>query len=185
MKAVGIVASPRAKGNTAFLVGKVLEGTGAESRVFSMDGIAPCAACLACKKTTRCVKRDGMQAICEALEAADLLVLGAPIYMDHVSAQAWIFINRLYCYVGPAPTLENRWRGARRGLVVATQGRADPAFYRPQLGEITEILRKYWAIEGPEPLVVGGCCREPDLASRRDVVQAALAAGERLAGKSS
>jgi multimeric flavodoxin WrbA len=183
MKAVGIVASPRMDGNTAFLVGKVLEGSGVESRTFSMNGIEPCSSCMACKKTVRCVKRDGMQTICDALAEADLLVLGSPIYLDHVSAQAWVFLNRLYCFIGPAPQLENRWRGARRCLVVATQGRADPAFYRPQLGEITAILQKYWAIESPEPLAVGGCCRTPDLASRRDVIQAALAAGERLAGR--
>jgi len=182
MKAVGIVASPRMDGNTAFVVRKVLEATGAESRVFGLNGIAPCSACMACKKTTRCVQRDGMEAIRDALEAADLLVLGSPIYLDHVSAQAWTFLNRLYPYIGPAPQLENRWRGARRGLVVATHGRADTAFYLPQLGEITAILRKYWAIEGPGPLAVGGCCREPDLASRRDVLEAARAAGERLAG---
>ncbi len=120
MNAVGIVASPRMEGNTAFLVRKVLEGTGADSRVFGMNGIEPCSACMACKGTVRCAKRDGMGEIYAALAAADLLVLGSPIYLDHISAQAWTFLNRLYCFIGPAPRLENLWRGPRRCLVVAT-----------------------------------------------------------------
>ncbi|HOX07858.1 MAG TPA: flavodoxin family protein [Planctomycetota bacterium] len=183
MKAVGIVASPRMDGNTAFVVGRVLEGTGAEGRVFGMNGIEPCSACMACKGTVRCVKRDGMQAIYEALAVSDLLVVGSPIYLDHISAQAWTFLNRLYCFIGPAPQLENRWRGPRRCLVTATQGRPAEGHYLPQLGQITAVLRKYWSIECQEPLVVGGCRREPDLAARPEVISAALAAGRRLAGR--
>jgi multimeric flavodoxin WrbA len=182
MKAVGIVASPRQDGNTAFVVAKILEGTGAESRVFSMNGIEPCSACMACKGTVRCIKRDGMGEIHAALAAADVLVLGSPIYLDHVSAQAWTFLNRLYCFIGPSPQLENRWRGARRCLLVATHGRPDQTHYLPQLGQVAAMLRKYWAIECSEPLAVGGCRREPDLAARPGVVAAALDAGRRLAG---
>ena len=183
MKAVGIVASPREAGNTAFVVGKVLAGTGAEVRVFSMNGIAPCASCLACKQTRQCVLEDGMREIHAALAEAEVLVLGSPIYLDQVSAQAWIFLNRLYCFIGPAPELEDRYRGARRALLVATQGRPETAHYRPQLDAVAAILRKYWHIECLDHLVIGGCRRDGALASRPEVAAAALAAGRKLAGR--
>jgi multimeric flavodoxin WrbA len=181
MKAIGIVASPRPDGNTAWAVRRALEGTGAESRVFSMNGVGPCTSCLACRDTGRCVLADPMAGICAALEESDLLVLGSPIYLDHVSAQAWIFLNRLYPYIGPAPRLENRWKGPRRCLLAATQGRADAAFYRPQLDQVAAALRKYWAVDCVEHLVIGGCGRPGGLDGRPEALAAALAAGQRLA----
>jgi multimeric flavodoxin WrbA len=183
MKAVGIVASPRPKGNTAYAVAKVLEGAGAEPRIFSLNGVEPCASCLACKQTAQCVKRDPMREIYAALAEAELLVLGSPIYMNHVSAQAWVFMNRLYCFLGPAPELEDRYRGARRGLLVATQGRPEPGYYRRQLDEFAGILRSYWHIKLLDHLVIGGCRRDAGLDSRPESVAALLAAGRALAGR--
>jgi hypothetical protein len=180
MKAVGIVASPRPKGNTAFAVAKVLEGVGAESRVFSMNGVEPCASCFACKKTTKCVKRDPMREIYAALAEAELLVLGSPVYMNHLSAQAWAFMNRLYCFVGEPPELADRYAGARRAVLVVTQGRPEPGFYRPQLDEFAGILRQYWHIEWRDHLVIGGCRRDGGLDSRPEALAAMLAAGRDL-----
>ncbi len=182
MRAVGIVASPREDGNTAFAVKKALEGTGAESRAFSMNGIAPCRSCFACKNTQKCTLEDGMQEIYAALEEAELLVLGSPIYLDHVSAQAWAFINRLYCYLGPA--VENRWKGPKRLLLAATQGVGDVDRYRHPLDQVAEIFKSYWSVEPVDHLVIGGCPRFGGIADRSDAVEAALAAGRRLAGKS-
>jgi multimeric flavodoxin WrbA len=181
MKAVGIVASPRSDGNTAWAVRRALEGTGAESRVFSMNGVGPCTSCLGCKRGGRCVLKDPMAEVYAALEESDLLVLGCPIYLDHVSAQAWIFLNRLYPYIGPAPALENRWKGPKRCLLAATQGREDANFYRPQLDELAAAFQKYWAVECVEHLAIGGCRRDVDLDARPGALAAARAAGQRLA----
>ena len=179
MKALGIVASPREEGNTAYVVGKVLEATGAEFKTFTMNGVAPCKSCFACKKTGRCVIRDPMEEVCAALEESDLLVLGSPIYLDHVSAQAWIFINRLYRYLGPA--VESRWKGPGRCLLVATQAVADVGRYRQSLDQVAGIFKSYWDVDCADHLVIGGCPRFGGLADRPDVTEAALAAGRRLA----
>jgi multimeric flavodoxin WrbA len=181
VKAVGIVASPRPDGNTAWAVRRALEGTGAECRVHSMNGVGPCTSCLGCKRAGRCVLDDPMTGIYAALEESDLLVLGSPIYLDQVSAQTWIFLNRLYPYIGPAPQLENRWKGPKRCLLVATQGREDASFYRPQLDGLAAAFRKYWAVECVEHLAIGGCRREVGLDARPEALAAALAAGRRLA----
>ncbi len=123
-----------------------------------------------------------MQDICAALEEADLLVLGSPIYLDHVSAQAWVFINRLYCYLGPG--VESRWKGPKRLLQVATQGVGDVNRYKHPLDQVAEIFKSYWSVESVDHLVIGGCPRFGGIADRSDAVEAALAAGRRLAGKS-
>jgi multimeric flavodoxin WrbA len=180
MKVLGINGSPRTDGNTAFAVRKALEGTGAEAGCFDLEGVAPCNSCFACKKTQKCVIKDPMQDIYRALEESDMLVLGSPIYLDHVSAQTWIFINRLYAYLGPA--VENRWKGPGKLLLVATQGLSDTSHYRAALDQVAGIFKSYWDVEAVEHLVIGGCPRFGGIADRDDAIQAALAAGRRLAG---
>jgi multimeric flavodoxin WrbA len=179
MKVVGINGSPRTDGNTAFAVRKALEGTGAEFSYFDLNDVAPCNSCFACKKTQKCVVEDGMQPIYRALEESQLLVVGSPIYLDYVSAQTWIFVNRLYAYLGPA--VENRWKGPKRLLLVATQGLADTARYRRALDIVAGIFKGYWDVAAVEHLVIGGCPRFGGIADREDAVEAALQAGRRLA----
>lgn len=178
MKAIGIVASPRVKGNTSEAVAWALEGAGCESRVFDMNGIEPCHSCFSCKKTQRCAIKDDMQQIYEALEGADLLVLGSPIYLDHVSAQAWIFINRMYAWLGPA--VENMWRGPRHLLLVATQALAGIDTYRHPMDQVADIFKSYWDVESIPHLIIGGCPRYGGIGNRTDARDEALAAGRRL-----
>ena len=166
MKVIGINGSPRTDANTAFAVKKVLEGTGAESSYFDLNGIAPCNSCFACKKTQKCVIKDPMQDIYRALEESDALVVGSPIYLDHVSAQTWIFINRLYAYLGPA--VDNRWKGPKSLLLVATQGVGEENRYHAQLDEVAAIFKSYWDVVALEHLVIGGCPRFGGIADRSD-----------------
>ncbi len=178
MKVIGISGSPRADANTSFAVKKVLEGTGAESSYFDLNGIVPCNSCFGCKKTQKCVIKDPMQDVYRALEPSDALVLGSPIYLDHVSAQTWIFVNRLYAYLGPA--VESRWKGPATMLLVATQGVPEKSRYHAQLDQIAAIFKSYWDVAAVEHLVIGGCPRHGGIADREDAVEEALAAGRRL-----
>jgi multimeric flavodoxin WrbA len=107
MKIIGFTASPRKKGNTAWAVSKILEGAeeqGAETQSwhFSDLDIKPCHSCFGCKNGDKgCVINDDMQKLYSAILAADALVLGSPVYMGQMSAQAKIFTDRLYAYFSP------------------------------------------------------------------------------------
>ena len=87
MNIIGFVGSPHKKGNTAWTVEKILDGAreqSASTQLFyaSETDIKPCHGCLGCSdERGSCVIDDGMQDIYTALEAADALVLGSPIYM--------------------------------------------------------------------------------------------------------
>jgi multimeric flavodoxin WrbA len=67
MNIIGIIASPRKEGNTAWIVNKILEGAkeqGAETRSWSFSDldIKPCQCCNGCKKSDRgCILSDDMQ----------------------------------------------------------------------------------------------------------------------------
>ncbi|KEJ01857.1 flavodoxin family protein [Clostridium botulinum] len=107
MNIIGIIASQRKEGNTAFIVKKLLEGAkkqGAEIQSFSFSDldIKPCRGCEACHKGAQgCVINDDMQKIYDAMEHADAIVLGLPIYMAQMSAQGKIFTDRLFARHSP------------------------------------------------------------------------------------
>ena len=92
MNIIGFVASPRTNGSTAWAVNTILEGAreqGAQAQAFyagALD-IKPCKGCLACTKTGKCVIDDDMRQIYSALQWADALVLGSPVYMGQMTAQ--------------------------------------------------------------------------------------------------
>ena len=78
---------------------------GAEVDMLQVKGldIAPCRACLHCMHKTPgvCIQRDGMDAIYGQLKAADALVLGAPVYIDNMSAQLKTLLDRCTCAIRP------------------------------------------------------------------------------------
>ncbi|MDR2793322.1 MAG: flavodoxin family protein [Treponema sp.] len=134
MKIIGFTASPRKEGNTAWAINKILEGAkeqGAEIQAwyFSDLDIKPCKGCWSCKKGDRgCIINDDMQKLYEALEYADALVLGSPIYMGQMSAHARIFTDRLFAQISPrfSPYFkEKNAAGKKKLILVFTQGNPD------------------------------------------------------------
>ena len=99
MKVLGIVAGPRSNGNTARLVTEVLEGArdaGHETVLFNLSEleIRP----LDVGDDGYSYPEDGFSELMPHIESMDALVLGTPIYYDHVSSRAKLFIDRLYYY---------------------------------------------------------------------------------------
>ncbi|UCH37597.1 MAG: flavodoxin family protein [Candidatus Bathyarchaeota archaeon] len=126
---LGIVCSPRVKGNTEILIREVLESArqcGAEVRLISLSGkhISPCTHCEACYQTGVCSIDDDMSEIYHELIAADGIVLGTPVYFWSISAQAKLVIDRTYALRYPQQKLQSKIGGAvavagRRGQVEA------------------------------------------------------------------
>ena len=133
---IGFVASPHKNGNTAYSVNKILEGAeedGAEIQVWysSELDIRPCSGCLSCVQGSKCVINDDMQKIYDALENADALVLGSPVYMGQMSAQAKIFTDRLFAQITPRFSPRFKEENAGKKLVLAfTQGNPDPDMFK-------------------------------------------------------
>lgn len=99
IKVIGIIGSPRKKGNTHFLVDKALKSAeeyGAEVELYNLGemDIEPCNACDICKLTGECPKDDGINEILSKLEDVQGIIIGSPVYFGNVSAQLKIFIDR-------------------------------------------------------------------------------------------
>jgi multimeric flavodoxin WrbA len=95
--------SPRKRGNTGRIVEAILEGArgkGAETESIHFGGlkVQPCNSCGVCEKTGECILKDDMPTGYKALKDADVIVFASPIFFDHITAQAKIFIDRLYSF---------------------------------------------------------------------------------------
>ena len=161
MKVIGFVASPRKTGNTAWTVNKILEGAreqGAETQVWysgELD-IKPCRGCLGCTKSYKCVIDDDMQEIYSTLKQADVLVLGAPIYMGQMSAQAKTFIDRLFAQIIPrfSPRFKEENAG-KKLILVFTQGNPDPDKFKIYY-DYTKNMMQLLEFEVKETVIVAG-----------------------------
>ncbi len=78
------------------LCDEFLRGAGHETRKIRLaeQKITPCRACYGCAKTHRCVLKDDMEPVLEALKTADVIVLAAPVYFYSVCAQMKTMIDR-------------------------------------------------------------------------------------------
>ncbi len=101
MKVLGIVCSPRKRGNTEILMQEALSSArdnGAETELVTLydKNIKPCDGCYSCAKTGKCRIKDDIQDIYPKMLEADGIIFGAPVYFFGVNAHAKILIDRLY-----------------------------------------------------------------------------------------
>lgn len=99
---LGILGSPRPRGNTALLLESFLEGAreaGAEVVLLDVTRmfISGCRACNDCQDNGVCVVDDDMRTFYDALRRADVLVLATPLYFSGMSSQLKSVIDRCQC----------------------------------------------------------------------------------------
>jgi len=102
MKAVAINGSARENGNTALLLGYVMEelskeGIGTELIQLAGKPIRGCAACRKCfnNQDRRCaISDDIVNEVIGKMDAADAIILGSPTYFTDVTAEMKALIDR-------------------------------------------------------------------------------------------
>jgi multimeric flavodoxin WrbA len=167
MKIIGFIGSSRKQGNTAWIVNKILEGAkeqGAETQAwcFSDLDIKPCRGCLGCHKGDRgCLIDDDMQKLYGEIEQADALVLGSPIYMGQMSAQAKIFTDRLFSQISPRFSPHYKEKAVKKKLVLAfNQGNPNPDMFQVYI-DYTKHMFQLLEFDVKAVPVVTGMRNEP------------------------
>ncbi|MDR1215113.1 MAG: flavodoxin family protein [Treponema sp.] len=188
MKIIGFNGSPRKEGNTAWTINKILEGAkeqGAETQSwhFSDLDIKPCRSCWGCKNGDRgCVINDDMRKLYDALEQADALVLGTPVYMGQMSAQAKIFTDRLFASSQFSPRFSPYFKetnAARKKLIIVfTQGNPDADKFRLYF-DYTKDMFQFLNFDVKEVVVVAGM-RNEMAHERKDLYTVMKASGSSL-----
>ena len=112
---IGIVGSPRRKGNTEILTKTALAAAaeaGAKTELITLAGkeIKPCDGCRRCReKQTDCHIKDDLPPIFHKILEADGLILATPVYIGAATAQVTALIDRVYFWAGAyGRPLENK-----------------------------------------------------------------------------
>jgi multimeric flavodoxin WrbA len=125
LKVLGIMGSPRIKGNTDLLLEEALKGAksqGAEVEKIVVDKlkIAPCKEYLGCFKDGNCVIRDDMDDIYPKLLGADVVIIASPMFFYGVSSQAKALIDRCQALWARKHILKQSLpNGGRKGAFIA------------------------------------------------------------------
>ncbi|MBN1438219.1 MAG: flavodoxin family protein [Anaerolineales bacterium] len=119
-KILGVVGSPRKRGNTHLLVERILEGAraaGAETEEVLLGelNIRECIGCHACWNGKPCSRMDDMNELYSKIATADAFVFGTPVYWYGPTALMKCFIDRFVYFNCPA----NRGRVRGKSAVLA------------------------------------------------------------------
>ncbi len=180
MKIVAFSTSPRKDANTETLLRHILEGAkqaGAETRLFRLNelSIKGCQACMYCRGHEGCAIKDDMQSLYAEIDSADAIVIGSPIYMWNLNAQAKTFIDRLYPYLKPDYTSKVNIPT----LLAITQGQPAPDTFKTSLENAAGVLN-FLGFKVKDVIVEGGCYAKDDLAKRDTAIQKAILTGQAL-----
>ena len=166
---VAVVGSPRAAGNTSYLVDVALDelaegGLAVEKIMLSQYRVLPCEGHDECEDLAACPLDDDAAALLERMYAADGLILATPVYYEDISGQMKVFIDR-NCF----NNYHEVWLGARAvGLIAVAESTG--------LDETIESLRRFVALSSDKkvkPLSVTGLAyHEGDAAGNAALVAA-------------
>ncbi len=161
-KVIAVNASPRIGWNTDTLVAEAMKGAesaGAETEkfdLFRLEKYTGCISCFGCKKEKnrgRCVCRDGLSPVLDAIREADGLIIGSPNYLSEMTAsfralyERLIFQNLTYnaevpcCNERPIPV-----------LLIMTSNAPD-SMYQGLLRDYQQTLSRF---VGPTEVFVSG-----------------------------
>jgi multimeric flavodoxin WrbA len=130
MKIIAFNSSPRTNGNTELLLKETVRGiedSGMTVNTFNLNlmQIKPCQDCGGCNENGKCIFKDDMEQIYEAVRTADRIILASPIFFFSVSAQAKLMIDRCQCFWCEKYLLKKPIKGGkfgRKGLLLLVGG---------------------------------------------------------------
>jgi multimeric flavodoxin WrbA len=174
MKIVAVLGSPRPKSNSTALARRILQKAGehgAETQEFVLNKLKykGCQGCETCKKKLdRCVLKDDLSPVLEAVKEADAIVLATPNYFGEVSAQFKAFFDRTYSYLNA--DFSSRVQPGKSSVFVYAQGQTDLNMYEDVFPRYERWL-KHYGFARNHLLRMNGP-READSASKREDLQA-------------
>ena len=161
-KIIAVNAGPRKGWNTDTLITEAARGAesaGAEIEkydLFRLEKYTGCISCFGCKKEKnkgRCVCRDGLTSVLDAIREADGLIIGSPNYLGEMTAsfralyERLIFQNLTYNLEAPC------CNGHRIPVLLIMTSNAPDTFYLELLKNYQQTLNRF---VGPTEVFVSG-----------------------------
>ncbi|MBN1811433.1 MAG: flavodoxin family protein [Anaerolineae bacterium] len=182
-KVLGVVGSPRKKGNTHILVSRILEGAEAEGAATDVIflgklKIRECDGCHACWKGKPCAKRDDMNDLYPKIIESDAIVLGTPVYWYGPTALMKGFIDRFVYFNCP----ENRAKiKGKLAAIAVPYEEENPETAQPVVAFFEKSLA-YLEINLIGKVIVPGVSDRGDVLQKKEALAKAYKLGQRLAG---
>lgn len=179
---LGIVGSPRKKGNTHILVSTILEGAknaGAITELLFLNdlNIRECDGCHVCWKGKQCIKKDDMNTIYPKIIQSDTVVFGTPVYWYGPTALMKCFIDRFVYFNCP----ENRAKIRGKSAVVAVPFEDENLDTASLLVKFFEKSLRYLEMNFIGKILVPGVSKRGDILKKPEILEKGYKLGKRLA----
>jgi len=183
-KILGVVGSPRRRGNTDLLVSAILaaaEEAGAEvEKIMLRDlRIRECDGCHTCWKGKPCSKRDDMNGLYPKIIASDVIIFGTPVYWFGPTALIKAFLDRFVYFNGPKTRRLIQGKAAVLAAPFEDTTRRTAA---PLLAMFEKSL-DYLEMNLVATLLVPGVGERGEILKKKAHLKKASALGRRLAGR--
>ena len=180
-RVLGIVGSPRKKGNTHILVSKILEGAEAEGAATDMLllgklKIRECTGCHACWKGKPCSRKDDMNDVYPTLAKSDGIVFGTPVYWYGPTALMKALLDRFVYFNCP----ENRPQVRGKRAAIAVPFEEETLETADLVVAMFERSFEYLEIGLVGSVVVPGVGEKGDVLEKEESLKAAFELGTRL-----
>jgi multimeric flavodoxin WrbA len=184
LKVLGIMGSPRIKGNTELLLDEALKGAQSqqaevEKIVVDKLRIAPCREYYGCLRDGNCVIRDDMDEVYPKLLDADAIIVASPIFFYSVSAQLKALIDRCQALWARKYVLKSLDVPLRKGAFIAVGATRGERLFE---GPVLTIKYFFKAInaEYTDELLIRGVDKRGEIKEHPDALASARELGKRL-----
>ena len=184
MKVLGIMGSPRIKGNTELLLDEALKGAQsqqAETEKIVVDklNISPCREYYGCLRDGNCVIRDDMDDIYPKLLGTDAIIVASPIFFYAVSAQLKALIDRCQALWARKYVLKNLDVPLKKGAFIAVGATKGERLFE---GPILTVRYFFKAINADyvEELLIRGIDKRGEIKEHPTALTDAFELGKRL-----
>ncbi len=188
MKVLGIMGSPRIKGNTDLLLDEALKGAESEQAevkklIVDKLNIAPCREYYACLRDGNCAIRDDMNDIYTELMQADGIIIASPMFFYGLSAQVKALIDRCQALWARKYVLKQKPANpARQGAFIAVGATRGEKLFEGSILTIKYFF-KAMDVEYVDELLVRGVDKRGEIKEHPTALAQAFELGRKLARK--
>ena len=181
MKVLGVVGSPRRKGNTHILVSKILEGAEKEGAstelIFLSDlSIQECDGCHVCWQGQPCCKHDDMNDIYPKIIESKVIIFGTPVYWYGPTALMKGFIDRFVYF----NCTENRAKIRGKSGVIAVPFEDEDSSVSTLVEDFFQKCFEYLEMKFAGKIVVSGVTHKGEILEREIDLNRGYELGERI-----
>ena len=188
MKSLGIMGSPRIKGNTNLILDEALNGVqsqGAEVEKIIIDKlkIAPCREFYGCLRDGNCVIRDDMDDIYPKLLNADIVIVASPMFFYGLTSQVKALIDRCQALWARKYILKQTPpNSARKGVFIAVGATRGKKLFDGSILTVKYFFQSI-GVKYVDELLVRGVDKKGEIMEHPTALSDAFELGRRLAQK--